>query len=916
MILLWTSNSIRGTLWKQTGTYQRARTAMSSEVSSISVTALQLERSILPWVILDTDAEVLACIPDGDPQWIPSRSLAKSDLCLQEVPVSPNLPKVLNLDSITVGAEKTNGLLGSHSMDIQPEFAALVGMACATYIPRLSKKNLDEDQLIILRECFPDMSIAKQLQLIVYPALQQAGLSIASVTERIHQKLPTAGIALASDAQGRNPISMFRGFTGWNLFRRLMGMESPIPEALLYGVLLKGTSMQHGQNGKAFLTISGIKPEYYRMVLQLFWQMETCPAPACPRSNLLMRIYQHDIAASFATDEFTDLSASLSRFRHVLLSQSANNRRQFVKYEGQTYALHRIKEIRLGELASSYANQSHTKDCQFEAIIRNGRFLEGGDVSSLQASTKDHRNRKSKEREQHQMGTFVPKRSMDRPSKYYERIPRENATGEVGKKHSRALFDGDCQLLTPYASVLAKDVSAGDTLLNGMGQPVTVRAVIREEVDEDFCDALTHHMGHLLVAQDAQVKILGNVARGFTKKDLSPTGRNAHLRIGYPRPMEEATWVPSADISERAWIPIPKPRDNIMALSALPTFDLAEFIDARDTVSKIGKVRFTITPDEVIWHCYKSFKAREYDGIRIGDVQDATGLSRTSLRQMAHDTVAGHDVSEMDGYACMMKYLDKFNLKIDDWAKIVKSPVDIAMPRILTVSEDFAYLIGFYLADGTAANGCVGFALDKSKPEEEACIRKAMKSCFPYASGRIQSYDEGRGYFLNYSNPVLESLFKHIISQRLYEKAIPDWMFGMPDSLALALLKGLINGDGSTKNSRLSYAGASYRLVYQVRHLLMRFGTPARCSYSHIRSVRGNMSVVLMLDAPLTDVIRNLFDIPTSKVRQTIADEEDGYLIARYQKSTMYHKKGTAYSFVLNGADDIATAAGIVQLAN
>lgn len=73
---------------------------------------------------------------------------------------------------------------------------------------------------------------------------------------------------------------------------------------------------------------------------------------------------------------------------------------------------------------------------------------------------------------------------------------------------------------------------------------------------------------------------------------------------------------------------------------------------------------------------------------------------------------------------------------------------------------------------------------------------------------------------------------------------------------------------------------------------------------------------MLMLDAPLTSTIRKMFDIPPSRASQTLADEDDGHLVARYQKSSLYHKKGKAYSFILDGADDVATAAGVVRLRN
>lgn len=694
-------------------------------------------------------------------------------------------------------------------------------------------------------------------------------------------------------------------------------MDSPIPEALLYGVLLRSASLQRTSKGKAALVISGIRPEYFRDVMRLFWMFRTCPAATRPKSNLLMQIYQHDVAAAFATDEFNDLSASIKRFRHAMLAQEANNRRQFVDYKGKTYVVHRIQQIRHGETISSHASDSAVCDYGFEVLIRKGEFIgETDDLTKLTLSTRDHRNRKSKEREQHLRGTFAPKRSIDKPSQYYQRVLRDEAIGDCGVPHAQAVLHGDCQILTPYASILAKDIAVGDCVLNGCGQPVTVRKVITHEVDEDFCDILTHHMGHLLVAQSTQVKILPGIARGFSKEDLLPSGKNAHLRVSYPCDFNGASWQQPATISKPSWVPIPKPVSAIMSTSDLPVIDLAQFVDERDTVPKLGRTRFTIMPNEVIWHCYKSFKGHEYDGFRMSDVELATGVPRSSLRDIVQYASASKDATVLHGYDKVATYLHGLGVAIVDWANMVKSPIDIAMPRQVNMSEPLAYLVGFYIADGTAANGCVGFALDKSKPEEESLIRSAMSAAFPYTSARIQDYNKGQGYMLNYSNPILEALFKHFVPDRLYEKKVPDWMMRMPDNLALALLKGLIDGDGSTKNSRVSYAGASYHLVYQVRNLLMRFGVPARCSYSHIRSRLGKMSVVMMLDAPITDIIREMFSLPDGQIRQTLADEDGGCLIASYQKTDMFHHTGTAYSFVLEEGDEMATAAGIIRLTN
>lgn len=892
--------------------------------SGTDVVALRIEKSLTPWVTVTADTPILMMEQGKRPEEKPARELGRSDWCLQPIREGGCIPTTLTQHDLEeMGFGDVPCMRGNGVLEVDMRLAAFFGMVLPSHTANCSKKKLDEDKVLTVRCLAAEMGVPldRQYEEVAAPAVSALGFEAIKASIVSHNKALVQPLPACPSACYDAFVKACRGTSGIQLFDRLMDMPSPIPEALLYGVIASAGRVQKAQKGKVSLLFSGIRKEYVRQVFQLLMMLGAVPSQPKGKTTSFY-VYSHGLGAAIAVDRLDSLAESVMHAASALTAERGNKRTQFAAYGGKRYAAHRVAEVRLGTVEKVTQAQGEARqDALFEIALGNrgkGQILCNVALDALTVSTIDHRDRKTKEREQHMNGTFVPKRTIDAPSKTYIRKLPTAPTGRPVPKRIMPLFDGQCQLLTARGCVLARKLQVGDSVLGGDGKPHVVTAVRKVAVDEDFADILVHHIGHAHLSQGSLIRVLPGVQRGYSAEDLVPTGRNSHLTVTYPSRIADAIWKPAVSLDNTDWIPLPNGNAAYVP-ETLPVFDLASFIEPQELQEHIGKIRYEVDDENITWWNYKSFKGKEYANIRIGDVAKSTGIPRGILHDISWGGEANSVVMRL-----LRTHLDGIGMSLQEWCDTVRSPVDVVIPRYVEVTEELAYLLGFYLADGSAVNGGILFALDLSKPEEEASIEAAMEKCFPsLVPGRRQllkpNDSKSKGYVINYSCPLLARLFKSIIPQTLRDKRIPDWMFGMPDDCSWSLLHGLVDGDGSLKNSRLNYTSASAELVWQVRSLLMRFGVPCRCNEVTIRASNGTVCQETILDAPITQALVDEFDVTFGKRRTTLADEDDGNIVANFRSTQLYHLCGDAFELELGGFADsveasVVTAAGVIKL--
>jgi intein/homing endonuclease len=226
------------------------------------------------------------------------------------------------------------------------------------------------------------------------------------------------------------------------------------------------------------------------------------------------------------------------------------------------------------------------------------------------------------------------------------------------------------------------------------------------------------------------------------------------------------------------------------------------------------------------------------------------------------------------------------------------SPKDghlIKTRRYIDVNEEFCYMLGLYLAEGSARDSRLTFAFNIAETllqEKTLAYFSKLSSAQPYIRRRQPTHC----CELTICSKALAELFKVIAGSGASEKKLANFFMELPLNKQLALLSGLFIGDGSIvengygKNPRMTYVTVSRTLAFQVRDLLLRLGIAPRMD---IRPP-GN-SYIKTAKRTYLSHCKEAYEIEVSG--------SDGYLLARYMKGDKIHiplttsrrKGGNAY---------------------
>lgn len=138
--------------------------------------------------------------------------------------------------------------------------------------------------------------------------------------------------------------------------------------------------------------------------------------------------------------------------------------------------------------------------------------------------------------------------------------------------------------------------------------------------------------------------------------------------------------------------------------------------------------------------------------------------------------------------------------------------------KITTLTEDWAYLVGLYIAEGYARNDGLS-----------RCILTCGDDLQPILSKlKIGYVCTDNMHYCIYKTPIWK-LLVHLgfdVTRHAKEKVIPQRMLRVSKKCAAAMLRGMFDGDGTTDlyRKRIGYASTSKKLIDQIRVLLANFG--------------------------------------------------------------------------------------------
>jgi hypothetical protein len=154
------------------------------------------------------------------------------------------------------------------------------------------------------------------------------------------------------------------------------------------------------------------------------------------------------------------------------------------------------------------------------------------------------------------------------------------------------------------------------------------------------------------------------------------------------------------------------------------------------------------------------------------------------------------------------------------------------------VDDDFLWVVGMYLAEGSTGSRTVNFALHAKEELFQARIR-AFFHRYGYPSSLVKG--PGNGVSVQVHSTTLAQWLPDFLGHLCYNKRIPEVLMSLPVSKAQSLLRGVYDGDGWKGGKEVTQT--SEVLALQIVELLHRAGEQplVRRQVSRKKTPKGNL---------------------------------------------------------------------------
>ena len=184
-------------------------------------------------------------------------------------------------------------------------------------------------------------------------------------------------------------------------------------------------------------------------------------------------------------------------------------------------------------------------------------------------------------------------------------------------------------------------------------------------------------------------------------------------------------------------------------------------------------------------------------------------------------------------YDRLERILEHGDFAVDADAEIALWGSTNGIRRLIEVNEEFAWLLGLFVAEGSTSSVCPAISnADEGLIERAADITRETLGIDPHVRWSNRAYEL---QFPAVFREVLYGLgFADEESYDSSEKVIPDAVLRAPDEVALSFLRGFIAGDGSDKTddnvTTVAFHTTSEDVKDGIVLLLHRFGIVANVS--------------------------------------------------------------------------------------
>lgn len=213
-------------------------------------------------------------------------------------------------------------------------------------------------------------------------------------------------------------------------------------------------------------------------------------------------------------------------------------------------------------------------------------------------------------------------------------------------------------------------------------------------------------------------------------------------------------------------------------------------------------------------------------------------------------------------------------------------------PSKFKINEEFLWMVGIYLAEGSVGTRQIQFSLhDKEVEFQNRLVRFFEKHGY---HPKIRSISGSKGTNVDIGSTTLSSWFKEWMGPNCYNKKIPEELMLLPPEMQYHILKGVYDGDG-WKGGR-SITQTSEILALQLCEILHRMGKQplVHIMQSNVLTPIGNKRA----PAYCVNWEREDFHHDHRKGRWDFKDEE---ILSKVYETSKVAYKGKVYNLEVDG---------------
>lgn len=248
---------------------------------------------------------------------------------------------------------------------------------------------------------------------------------------------------------------------------------------------------------------------------------------------------------------------------------------------------------------------------------------------------------------------------------------------------------------------------------------------------------------------------------------------------------------------------------------------------------------YTFTPEHPILaikskkRTWKRRDVKERHSIKDAEFVEAKDLNRGDyvLIPIYHPITSHSGILDTTDYLHQFIYDEESKKVYPSGHKDYKK--DNGIPKYITITKDFARLLGYYCAEGSCSRGQIqlSFGITKKENGYVADVKQLIQNCFCLSTSVRKSKITNEQSIIC-SSVLLTDMMSQLIGVGAHNKKAPDCILqSNNDELIKSFLEGLIKGDGCYKPDTVSLCTVSETLARQVRMLFARLGIKASIAH-------------------------------------------------------------------------------------